>query len=269
MQQKLLPPRKPCRAVTRFAATLLVAFLSLHPAMANESFEATGPSPASFPYTLVGIAEFDGISYASLVDRQTGNHFLLSTDKKSELDVALISVKTYDDSAGPAALIEKDTETVLVKMGSGISLSPSFFSSSVSLVSQVNAVQNIPRPDTTSAGNLHPPPGGTLPLVFQEVDPRKMTLTDEQKATLKQLRQDFISAVNGTSAETASTQTSASSSSGNPNSPAALGQIPTTANQQLQNWINAQEHSDEMFRMLYGYQAFNAYTASSSYPVGP
>jgi hypothetical protein len=100
-----------------------------------------------------------------------------------------------------------------------------------------------------------------------------MTLTDEQKATLKQLRQDFINAVNGTGGggaiADASAPASSNSPSANANIPVASSQNATTADQQLQNWIRAQEHSDEMFRMLYGYQAFNAYTASSSYPTGP
>ncbi len=65
----------------RLMAALTLAFLS-HPALADDSSGA-------FSYTLVGIAEFDGISYASLVDQQTGDHFLLTTAKKSELDIVL------------------------------------------------------------------------------------------------------------------------------------------------------------------------------------
>jgi len=263
----------PSWAALRLIAVLVFVVLTTRPVSAGQSPDTADPLLSSSHYTLVGIARFGGISYASLLDWQTGNHFLLSTDKKSELDVTLVSVRTFDDSSGPAAIIEKDNVSVLVKLESGISLASSGLISSPALFTQPSPAPNIPQPGSSDVSKLKPPPGAKLPLVFQEVDPNKMTLTDEQKTTLKQLRQDFINAVNGTGTGGASAGANASALSSNPsanaNIPVAASQNASTSDRQLQNWITAQEHSDEMFRMLYGYQAFNAYTESSSYPSQP
>jgi hypothetical protein len=268
LRKALLP-----RLTGRIFVPLIVVILTWHQAAADPSIAAVGSSPSASRYTLVGIARFEGISYASLLDQQTGDHFLLSTDKKSEFDVALASVRTDDDPSGPGAIILKDNVSVLIKLESELSVASSDSSTPAVVVGQPYPAQKIPRPGSARAGALEPPNGGKLPLVFQEVDPQKMTLTDEQKATLKQLRQDFINAVNGPGATSptsnAKGQTSASSPGENAGSTATATSTPTTSDQQLQNWTAAQEHSDEMFRMLYGYQAFNAYTESSSYPTGP
>ena len=40
-----------------------------------------------------------------------------------------------------------------------------------------------------------PPPGGTLPLVFQQVDEKSLHLTPEQTQILNKLRYDFTQAV--------------------------------------------------------------------------
>jgi len=272
MKDILFRKGSPVGSTVRLGVALFFSFLTAFRVSA-ESSDAVESSLTSSNYTLVGIAKFDGISYASLLDGQTGGHFLLSTDKKSDLDVTLISVRTYDDASGPAAIIEKDNVSVLVKLESGISLASSGLISSPALFTQPSSVPNNPQSGSPDISKLKPPPGAKLPLVFQEVDPNKMTLSDEQKATLKQLRQDFINTVNGVGVGNAIADVSASALasnlSANANIAVAASQNASTGDRQYQNWIAAQEHSDEMFRMLYGYQAFNAYTESSSYPTAP
>jgi len=254
----------PVLIANRILATLVFAFLFPHRAAADDSPNVTGSLPTSFSYELVGIARFDGVSYASLVDPQTGYHFLLSTVTQSEQGIVLTSVQTNDDPSGPSAIIQKDGVSVLVALDAGISLAPASQPSSAALD---NSASGNLHGNSVSFRNLKPPPGATLPLIFQEVDPKKMTLTDEQKATLNQLRQDFIKAVNGTSPGNANGQ--ATSPSTNSNNLVATSQNATTGDQQLQNWESAQEQSDERFRMLYGTQAFLAYQESSSYPAAP
>ena len=273
MKQPLVRQEVPLRFTSRILAALVFVALTAHGALGDQAPDRADPLLSSSNYTLVGIAKFDGISYASLLDRQTGNHFLLSTDKKSELNVALSSVRTDYDPSGPAAIVEKDSVSVIVKLESGISLASSGLVSSPALFTQPSLAPNTPQSGSLDFSKLKPPPGTKLPLVFQEVDPNKMTLSDEQKATLKQLRQDFINTVNGVGVGNAIADVSASALasnlSANANIAVAASQNASTGDRQYQNWIAAQEHSDEMFRMLYGYQAFNAYTESSSYPTAP
>ncbi len=69
----------------------------------------------------MGVARFNDVSYASLVDTITQKHFLLSTKTKSELDVALASVLTDADSDGPSAVVQKNGASVLLKLNGGAS----------------------------------------------------------------------------------------------------------------------------------------------------
>jgi hypothetical protein len=230
-------------------------------AVASEPPDETARSVASFHYTLVGIAKFEGVSYASFIDERTGDHFLLSTQNKSDREVTLTAVHTQDDPSGTAAIV----------LSAGVSLLLGFEAAVVApsdLASSVNPASNLPRPGSTAVSELKPPPGATLPLVFAEVDPRKMTLTDDQKATLSRLRQDFIKAVKGTDPATTSAAPATPADSASP-SPATNPSSPSPTDTALPTWETAQEKSDEEFRMLYGTQAFLAYQESSSYPSAP
>jgi hypothetical protein len=78
---------------------------------------ATPDAPAaSEDYALVGVAQFDGISYVSLIDKQTqGDHFVLSSDKpikdaKHNLDLKLVSISR--GPGGASAVVQRNGESL-------------------------------------------------------------------------------------------------------------------------------------------------------------
>jgi hypothetical protein len=78
---------------------------------------ATPDAPAaSEDYALVGVAQFDGVSYVSLIDKQTqGDHFVLSSDKpikdaKHNLDLKLVSISR--GPGGASAVIQRNGESL-------------------------------------------------------------------------------------------------------------------------------------------------------------
>jgi hypothetical protein len=76
---------------------------------------ASGPS--SPDYTLVGIASFDGVSYASIIDKQSNEHFLLSSAQPAR-GLTLVSVTPGKDAASASADIRKDGEMLTLKLES-------------------------------------------------------------------------------------------------------------------------------------------------------
>jgi hypothetical protein len=64
----------------------------------------------SFEYSLVGIAQIDGVSYASLIDKSNSNHFLLATDAKAIQGLRLISVTSGPDTGKTVATFQKNDE---------------------------------------------------------------------------------------------------------------------------------------------------------------
>jgi hypothetical protein len=74
---------------------------------------ATPDAPAtSADYQLVGMAQFDGVSYASLVDRQTQEHFVLASDKPVK-NLTLVSIS--HGTSGALAVIQRNGETLTLK----------------------------------------------------------------------------------------------------------------------------------------------------------
>jgi hypothetical protein len=68
-------------------------------------------SAASDDYRLVGLAEFDGVSYASLIVKQTQEHFIL-TSEKPERELQLVSVRP--DANGGSVVIEHHGEQLVL-----------------------------------------------------------------------------------------------------------------------------------------------------------
>jgi len=70
-------------------------------------------------YALKGIAQFDGISYASLIDKRSPGpepeHFLLSSDKPVK-GLTLVSISRGHDSSGTFAVIQKDGQVSTLKL---------------------------------------------------------------------------------------------------------------------------------------------------------
>jgi len=77
---------------------------------------ATPDAPAiSEDYELVGMAQFDGVSYVSLISKQNSDHFVLSSDKplkdpKHNLDLQLVSI--VHGSGGASAIILRNGESL-------------------------------------------------------------------------------------------------------------------------------------------------------------
>ncbi len=73
-------------------------------------------APESSDYSLVGIAQFDGVSYASLIDKQNNQeHFLLSSDKPSK-GITLVSVTRGHGPSDTLAVIQKAGQSITLKL---------------------------------------------------------------------------------------------------------------------------------------------------------
>ncbi len=199
--------------------------------------------------TLVGIAEVDGVTYASLYDARNGEHFLTSS-KGADERFELVGV-TENESA----TIRQNGQTFLLRLSWSTEAVP------VESEATTPVVQNIPQPGSVEATAPKPPEGGKLPLVFQVGNLSKLDLSDDQKATITRLRQQFVGAIGGGSAAVASPAVSLLSGqdAATPATPAASTLAPVAApvDPPYQNWLTAQEKSDADFKMLFGQQAFN------------
>jgi hypothetical protein len=65
----------------------------------------------STDYQLVGMAQFDGVSYASLIDQQTSEHFVLTSEKPVK---NLTLVALHHDANGASAVIERQGERLVL-----------------------------------------------------------------------------------------------------------------------------------------------------------
>jgi hypothetical protein len=75
-------------------------------------FAIATPEIVSQDYELVGLAEFDGISYASLVDKATQEHFVLTSENPVR-NIILISV--HHGGQGASAVIERNGEQLVLE----------------------------------------------------------------------------------------------------------------------------------------------------------
>jgi hypothetical protein len=256
--QQFLRGPFPDRVGRQILVALVCAFfLGAHPVFADDSAGGTEQPANASNYFLVGIAQIDGISYASLVDRQTNYHYLLSTAKSDE---GLVLTSIADDGA----TVKKDGVAIFLKLGCAASLDQSNSTSS-----SLSLTNSQPTPLSVSVANLKPPPGASLPLAFQARDAKGLHLTDDQKATLTRLQQNFVDAINGTGSSAAGS--TASGLEGNNPTPPAGNQTTTLVDpmtmspaQQLKNWRAAQLQSDAIFIMEFGTQAFEAAQLSTS-----
>jgi hypothetical protein len=76
------------------------------------SAEAVPDSP---DYVLAGIASFDGVSYASVIERKSNEHFLVSSDKPTR-GLTLTSINRGHDNADTTAVVEKDGQMITLKL---------------------------------------------------------------------------------------------------------------------------------------------------------
>jgi hypothetical protein len=95
---------------------------------------ATPDAPAATTdYALVGIAQFDGVSYASLIEKQSQEHFVVSSDKPYK-NLKLVSISRGKGDAATSAVIDRNGESLTLTLeqpsaaatvpGSGINIPP-------------------------------------------------------------------------------------------------------------------------------------------------
>jgi len=76
---------------------------------------ATNETPIeSTDYILGGIAQFDGIDYASLVDKKSNEHFLLVSDQTIR-GLRLLSVSRGQNGSGALAIVQKGEESLTLR----------------------------------------------------------------------------------------------------------------------------------------------------------
>jgi len=94
-----------------FAAPRYEALWSKSP-FAVASPEGVQESP---DYSLVGIAQFDGVTYASLIDKKNQDRILVATGKPAN-GLTLVSVTRGHDANGTTAVLQKNGQTITLKL---------------------------------------------------------------------------------------------------------------------------------------------------------
>lgn len=117
-------------------------------------------TPESSDYQIVGIARFDGVSYASLIDKQSQEHFLLS-DAKPIRGLKLISITEGKTTAESFAVVQKNGESLTLKLeppATGPVASVPGMPPQIPMPNPAIAVPQIPMPGTgVSQPGMEPP----------------------------------------------------------------------------------------------------------------
>jgi hypothetical protein len=206
--------------------------------------------------SLVGVAEVDGVSYASLIDSRNGDHYLPST-RSAEGGLELVGV-TGDQSA----TIRQNGRTFFFRLDEQGEQSTDGAAVTVVVTTTVGS--------STDGSVPTPPPGAKLPLVFQSGDMKGMNLSDAQKSAITRLRQQFLAALatgGGAGSSTTASATATASTSGQETNTQTQdesngGDQSVPHDPRFQNWLTAQEISDATFQMEFGTEAFNLYEMS-------
>jgi hypothetical protein len=123
---------------------------------------ADASAPASSDYSLVGIAQFEGISYASLIEKQSQEHFLISGEKPTR-GFTLVSVtRGKEDGTDTFAVVQKDGQSITLRLESA--------PPSGAVAASVSTPQ-IPMPGAAVPSHpgaiSRPPPGTPPPILFR------------------------------------------------------------------------------------------------------
>jgi hypothetical protein len=105
---------------------------------------ATPDAPAaSADYQLVGMAEFDGVNYVSLVDKQNQQHFVLASDQPVR-GLTLVSIAHGPSSS--SAVIQRNGETLTLQEETAAAPPPG--------VAGINQAPEMPRPVAQPLSNV-------------------------------------------------------------------------------------------------------------------
>ena len=112
-------------------------------------------------YALKGVAQFDGVSYASLIDKKSQEHFLLSTDKPAR-GLKLVSISHGKDPSDTVAVIEGNGQSITLKLD--VTETPSA-GPNVAATQAPNAPPpQIPMPGSTGpVGGINTTPANVVP----------------------------------------------------------------------------------------------------------
>ena len=228
------------KVTTRFAVFMVLLLATRALALAEDQ------TPGASGLTFVGVAEQGGVVYVSLFDNTTGDHFLPST-KASDGGYELMSITEDQD-----AIVRHNGQSFRLRMGVPDDPTPVADGPSQASIQ----VPNLPRPGSDEAVMPTSPPGAKLPLVFQSDQVKGMIFSDDQKAIITRLRGQFLAAIGiGANSNAIASVPGAT----NTTTPSAATAATSSSATPTQTWISAQEYNDEIFRMLFGTQAFNAY----------
>jgi hypothetical protein len=112
---------------------------------------AVEAAPESQDYDLAGVAQVDGISYASLIDKHDGSHFVVTGDQPSH-GFTLVSITQSHGGSGAVAVVQKDGESLTLKLADA----PPLNGAPVPMVSPP-PMFNLPMPGANMAPPGNPP----------------------------------------------------------------------------------------------------------------
>ena len=129
--------------------------------------ENAGTSP---DYSLVGLSRYDGISYASLIDKQSQERFLLSSDKPVK-GLTLVSISHGRDEASNYAVIQRGGELITLKLEASVAVqmpnpangSPGMPQNSTAPPAMTGVAPPIPIPNAMQPGGNTGPGGMQVP----------------------------------------------------------------------------------------------------------
>ena len=118
--------------------------------------------PESPDYSLVGIAtNVNGISYASVIEKQKNEHFLISTDKPTR-GMTLTSITIGHNGSDTYALVQKDGQPITLKLEQALAMAAANSNGPPINISIPNGNNTPPLPPP-GTGNF-PGPGSTRPF---------------------------------------------------------------------------------------------------------
>jgi hypothetical protein len=110
-------------------------------------------------YQLTGLAKFDGIAYASLINKQTQEHFLLTSAKPAQ-NLSLVSIN-HGRNGGSAVVLRNGEQITLQEENSSPALSPGL----PAMPGQLNPGFIPPGQSNPSVGGVMFPLSGSPPPV--------------------------------------------------------------------------------------------------------
>jgi len=105
-------PADPAAPSAGFPASRYEALWTKSPFAVATSEDATVTSP---DYMLVGVSNIGGVFYASVIEKQNQEHFLVSSDKPTG-GMTLTAINRSHDDTGTYAVVQKDGQSLTLKL---------------------------------------------------------------------------------------------------------------------------------------------------------